>query len=215
MMDNFIDRLAQKFTSGEIIKANTVAEERELKRIREQATKYEECLQDMRKQQYINMESTQNIRELIDRGSQHLELIYKDNTKKLEDASSEYTEKLNRLMQEALTKIEAITVEKESNEELEKIQEEIQNIQRKLEESTENLLEAIHVENVKVYRNVQAALVDQLKGQTSEILNNSKEEFTSTVNKGLKKLNPWFIVTILLLVLNLVATVVPMFYNFF
>ena len=30
-MDNFIDRLAQKFTAGEVIRANAAAEERELK----------------------------------------------------------------------------------------------------------------------------------------------------------------------------------------
>ena len=32
IMDNFIDRLAQKFTAGEVISANSAAEERELKK---------------------------------------------------------------------------------------------------------------------------------------------------------------------------------------
>ena len=43
-MDNFMDTLAQKFTVGEVIRANTVAEERELNRLREQVAEYERCL---------------------------------------------------------------------------------------------------------------------------------------------------------------------------
>ena len=54
-MDNFIDKLAQKFTAGEVIKANQAAEEGELRRLREQVAEYERCLQEMRK---IKMRNT-------------------------------------------------------------------------------------------------------------------------------------------------------------
>ena len=34
-MDNFIDRLAQKFIAGEVIRANSAVEEREMKKLRD------------------------------------------------------------------------------------------------------------------------------------------------------------------------------------
>ena len=64
-MDNFIDRLAQKFTAGEVIRANSVAEERELKRLREQVAEYERCLQEMRKIQMTNTQTAQNLHDLM------------------------------------------------------------------------------------------------------------------------------------------------------
>ncbi len=47
-MDSFIDKLAQKFTAQEIIKANSSAEAAELKRTREQVQQYEACLEEMK-----------------------------------------------------------------------------------------------------------------------------------------------------------------------
>lgn len=43
-MDMFMDKLAQKLTAQEIIKANTTAEEGELKRLRDQVEEYDKCL---------------------------------------------------------------------------------------------------------------------------------------------------------------------------
>ena len=56
-MDNFIDKLAQKFTAGEVIRANQAAEEQELRRLRQQVAEYENCLQEMRKLQLLNTET--------------------------------------------------------------------------------------------------------------------------------------------------------------
>lgn len=47
-MDSFIDKLAQKFTAQEIIKANSSAEAEELRRTREQVKQYEACLEEMK-----------------------------------------------------------------------------------------------------------------------------------------------------------------------
>ena len=64
-MDNFIDRLAQKFIAGEVIRANSAAEERELKKLREQVAEYERCLQEMRKIQLTNTQSAQNLHDMM------------------------------------------------------------------------------------------------------------------------------------------------------
>lgn len=63
-MDSFIDKLAQKFTAQEIIKANSSAEAAELKRTREQVQQYENCLEEMKnvnesmKESLVKLEQT-------------------------------------------------------------------------------------------------------------------------------------------------------------
>ena len=47
-MDTFMDKLAQKFTAQEMIKANAAAEAAELQRTRDQVKKYNDCLQEMK-----------------------------------------------------------------------------------------------------------------------------------------------------------------------
>ena len=47
-MDTFMDKLAQKFTAQEMIKANSAAEAAELQRMRDQVKQYDECLQEMK-----------------------------------------------------------------------------------------------------------------------------------------------------------------------
>lgn len=48
-MDMFMDKLAQKLTAQEIIKANTVAEAEELNQLRSQAKDYSACLEKLQK----------------------------------------------------------------------------------------------------------------------------------------------------------------------
>ncbi len=43
-MDMFMDKLAQKFTAQEMIKANTAADAEELKKMRNRVAEYNECL---------------------------------------------------------------------------------------------------------------------------------------------------------------------------
>ena len=64
-MDNFIDKLAQKFIAGEVIRANSAAEEKELKKLREQVAEYEKCLQEMRKVQMTNTQTAQQLHDLM------------------------------------------------------------------------------------------------------------------------------------------------------
>ncbi len=65
-MDNFMDKLAQKFNAQEIIKANAQAEASEMQKLQEQVAAYESILQDMRKLNYKNSELTDKIYALVD-----------------------------------------------------------------------------------------------------------------------------------------------------
>lgn len=64
-MDNFIDKLAQKFSAQELIKANSQAEAAEAKRLEQQVAEYEKILQEMRKLNYKNTEIADRIEEII------------------------------------------------------------------------------------------------------------------------------------------------------
>lgn len=126
-MDTFIDKLAQKFTAQEIIKANAAAEAAELQRTRETA--------------------------------KHCESYIKENKLAVEDAK----EAVAMLEQTVNTGMERLSVD---------------NVQL---ENT--ITDFVHKENVKVYRNVQAAMVDELAKQTEEL--SSKLEGLSRKNKAL------------------------------
>lgn len=65
-MDNFVDKMAQKFNAQEMIKANAQAEASEMQRLQEQVATYEAILQDMRKLNYKNSELTDKINALVD-----------------------------------------------------------------------------------------------------------------------------------------------------
>ena len=60
-MDNFIDKLAQKFSAQDIIKANSEAETAEYEKLKLQVSEYEKILQEMRKLNYKNSELSEKI----------------------------------------------------------------------------------------------------------------------------------------------------------
>lgn len=147
-MDNFMDKLAQKFNAQEMIKANSAAETAEHKKLQAQLASYETCLQDMRKLNLTNVEMS---------------------------------DKLNKLIDEVNAKAEAIAVPQQVTDDSWK----------ELEEAVtalkDQVTDFVHKENVKVYRNVQAAVVDELKKQTEALAEENKQ--LKTQMTGLKKLN--------------------------
>ena len=76
-MDNFMDKLAQKYNAQEMIKANAQAEASEMQRLQEQVAAYEGILQDMRKLNYKNSELTDRIYALVDESISKVQGIHK------------------------------------------------------------------------------------------------------------------------------------------
>lgn len=122
-MDTFIDKLAQKFSAQDMIRANLAAEAKETKKLREKMESYETLLQEMRQINLKNMESAERVNQMLQDGAQ---------------ADKEY-------MNELFTKVD----------------------------------ETLHTENVKVYRNVQAAIQNSLEEQTKTLLEKQQEQITS------------------------------------
>lgn len=65
-MDNFIDKLAQKFTATDMIKANTAAEAKEITQLKEKIEGYESLLQEMKLLNLKNIESAQKLEALVE-----------------------------------------------------------------------------------------------------------------------------------------------------
>ena len=99
-MDNFTDRLAQRISAQDMIKANAQAEANEMRRLQEQVAQYEAILQDMRKLNYKNSELTDKINVLVD------ESITKVQGSHVEGEEGDNQEVSKQLSQEIITAID-------------------------------------------------------------------------------------------------------------
>ena len=178
-MDNFIDRLAQKFTAGEVIRANAAAEERELRRLREQVAEYERCLQEMRKVQMTNTQTARNLHDLMVESTEGIRKLTQEGAAKIADIQLE-TEAQKA---EAKKSVEtaAYTMEK-MEEKVVKMQETVAELTESLEKNQKEIADwfkqaddFLHKENVKVYRNVQAVVVDEVAAKAENIIKSQEE----------------------------------------
>ena len=84
------------------------------------------------------------------------------------------------------------------NDNLEKITEAVSGLLTRQDEAFKNLEDFLHTDNVKVYRNVQAAMIEELEKQTNE-LKGAQEKAA----KGTKIILPFAIITMILSLANL------------
>ena len=216
-MDNFIDKLAQKFIAGEVIKANSVAEEKELKRLREQVAEYERCLQEMRKIQMTNTHTAQNLHDLVVESMENLRKLSQEGTQSLQKFTEESIEAFQKNAQESAStfqKLSSESVAKISDIQLEsdvqkaeakkavetatatmenmqqqagKVQEAVAEMsalleknQKEIEEWFKQADDFLHKENVKVYRNVQAIVVEEVEKKAETIIKTTEENVLKT-----------------------------------
>lgn len=204
-MDNFMEKIAQKLNSQDMIRANSAADAAELENLKNQITlfkeqmeKYDECLQEMRKLNLRNIESAKGVQELTQQAGDQLEKTVGEveaasvskiqQTSDLSIAGIQQTSDasiagiketsdvsiagINQAVEESLAKIAQI---KEHSEELEKMGEAMTELQGKIEQSFKSLEDFSHTDNVKVYRNVQAAVIEELEKQTLELKEEHKK----------------------------------------
>ena len=178
-MDNFIDRLAQKFIAGEVIKANSAAEEKELRRLREQVAEYERCLQEMRKLQMTNTQTAQNLHDLMVEGTESFRKLTKESTAKISDIQLD----AEAQKAEAKKAVEtAVMTMEQMEEKVVKMQETVAQLTAALEKNQQEVSEwfkqaddFLHKENVKVYRNVQAVVVEEVGNKADAIMKAQEE----------------------------------------
>ena len=219
-MDNFMDKIAQKLNSQELIRANAAADAAELESLekqlaifKEQMDKYDDCIQEMRKLNLKNIESAQGVQNLADTANEKLGQtvgeVEAESVSRIKQTSEVSIAGINQALSESLAKIAEI---KENSDNLEQITDQLidnfksvnnmSGLQTKLEELFRNLEDFLHTDNVKVYRNVQASVVEELEKQTTEL--KGAVEQTASRNRVLL---PFVIITMVISIANVAITV--------
>lgn len=168
-MDNFIDKLAHKLNAQDVIKANSQAEAAEMKKLQLQVAEYEKILQEMRKLNYKNVELSDKMDVLVGENASKIQSLQEDELKLLSQ--------LRDLTEEQTRNIE-FEISQKSEERDAAIQEALVKAQVNLglvEEMFKHSEDFNHKENVKVYRNVQAVIIDELKKQTEELIEENRK----------------------------------------
>lgn len=158
-----MDKLAQRFSAQEVIKANSQAEAAEMKKLQLQVAEYEKILQEMRKLNYKNSELSEKIDGLVGENANKIQGLQEEETKLLATLRN-LTDEQTRIREEELAQKEAERVDE--NRKAEEQKQQLTSLEERMKQSDE----FVHKENVKVYRNVQAVVVDELKKQTETLL---------------------------------------------
>ncbi len=159
-MDTFMDKLAQRLTAQEMIKANSAAEAEELDKLKEQIKEYNDCLAQMqevnKELKAVNHRMGQMMDETI---IPQVEKLVETGVAKLSEAKVDESE-INRLVDEGIAKIKEL---QQQNTEL------IEEFKQHFNEKPDDINENVHRECVKVYRNVQAVIVEENGKQTEAV----------------------------------------------
>ena len=196
-MDNFMDKLAQKFSAQEMINANSQAEAEEMKRLQMQVSEYEKILQEMRKLSYKNTELSERLELVIGENAGKIQRM-KEDEEELIAVLKDLTEEQTKNRDSELEKKEEERLEKERADEAKK-QSDISVITNLLENKFQRSDDFVHKENVKVYRNVQAVVVDELKRYTE----NAQEE-KNAINAKLGKVMKFSVISMLASIISAV-----------
>ncbi len=191
-MDNFMDKLAQKFSAQEMIKANSQAEAEEMKRLQLQVSEYEKILQEMRKLNYRNTELADKLDRMIGDNADKIQGM-KEDEQRLIAALRDLTDEQTRNREAEIGRKEEERIEQERAAENRK-QTDLAAIAELLENKFQKSDDFVHKENVKVYRNVQAVVVDEIKRSTqsaqeermklkSELADELRRELNKKLNK--------------------------------
>lgn len=150
-MDTFIDRLAQKKSAQEMIRANSAAEAAKMEQMQKQLQAYDELMQEIRRVNIKTAENVENMRGLL---AQYMD--------KLENFKTE--EHGNENVEEQLAAVKSL------------LEEQIASVKALLEERLTQTEGIVHKENVKVYRNVQAAFTEEMEKKNQQDQQNRQEK---------------------------------------
>ena len=211
-MDTFIDKLAQKRNAQEMILANMTAEAAKMEQMQDQMKAYDELMQEIRQ---VNLKTAENLMEVQNTLRQYmakLESIQADDSKyeETKQALAQLKALLEDKSKDEETKqaLAQLKVLLENNKRDEENAQTLMQMRESLDEKFKQTEDFLHRENVKVYRNVQAAMTDELNKQTEELKKSQRE------NRGSKAVLP---ISILILIgvladilIHLFAIMIPL-----
>ncbi len=164
-MDSFIDKFAQRKKAQDMIKANVAAENGEMERLSTQVADYEKAIEEIRKSNFQNIENSEKLRTLLEESLKKIEEVQKrepEETVKLDDIKAVVREQLTAVLgeQNVAEQLRA-TLAEELPTQLRENQPSNDTLKSEMEDY-------IHRENVKVYRNVQAVVQEELTKQSEQ-----------------------------------------------
>ena len=215
-MDMFMDKLAQKLNAQEIIKANTTADTEELNRLKNQVAQYNECLDKLRKlidesteeMKGASQESAAGIGRLLEESLAKIREIRQESTDAADDKVNGLADSVNTHFDSLNGQLDAVNLNLDNvTNAVSEIRDQMASAQENkkddgLEERFASVEENVHKECVKVYRNVQAVVVEE-SGKQAKAL----EEITAKVNSFNGKLGAVLGISIAALVFALAGTV--------
>ena len=208
-MDTFIDKLAQKRNAQEMILANMTAETAKMEQMQNQMAAYDELMQEIRQ---VNLKTAENLLQVQDTLKEYVEKLEAMQTDSGREADTQQVlTQLRELSADSSRNevtlaqlknlLEDTSKETETQQTLIQIKELLDNdseneetlvqLRELVEEKFKQSDDFLHKENVKVYRNVQAAVVEELNKQTDELKKSQKE------NRGSKAVLPISILILL------------------
>lgn len=223
-----MDKFAQRKKAQGMIDANAAADAAKLEKLRNQVNEYELLLQDMRKVNLKTAENVDKMRKAIQTGIEKLEAFQTENAAQAEKdrVLSEIKSQLEGLLpaikvqQDTLTgeikerqdafageiKEQQKTLAGEMKAHQETFSEDLKRQQdafagemkKQLEEAFRQSEDSFHKESVKVYRNVQAAMTEELGKQTEALTVAQKES-----GKKQRAVLPLTVVILLLLLADI------------
>lgn len=215
-MDMFMDKLAQKLNAQEIIKANTAADTEELNRLKNQVAQYNECLEKLRRlidesteeMKGASQESAAGINRLLEESLAKIREIRQESADAADDKVNGLADSVNSHFDSLNGQLDAVNLNLDNvANAVSEIRDQMASAQENkkddgLEERLAAVEENVHKECVKVYRNVQAVVVEE-SGKQAKAL----EEIAAKVNSFNGKLGAVLGISIAALVFALAGTV--------
>lgn len=232
-----MDKFAQRKKAQGMIDANAAADTAKMEKLRNQINEYEHLLQEMRKVNLRTAENVDKMRKAIQTGVEKLEAFQTENAaqaekdkvlleikSQMEEALAALKEQQDRLagemkeQQAALfegVKKQQAALAGEMKEQQDTLAEEVkkqpeafsEEIKKQLEEAFRQSEDFFHKESVKVYRNVQAAMTEELGKQTEALSAVQKES-----GKRQKAMLPLTVVILLLLLADIALQLLQVFH---
>ena len=175
-MDTFIDKLAQKKNAQEMIRANSAAEAAKMEQMQKQMREYDELMQEIRRVNIRTAENVENMRGLLAQCMEKLACgkaeekpgmnaeeqaaavrnLMEEQAAAVRNFMEEQADAVRNLMEEQMTVVRGLQ------------EEQMTTVKGLLEERLTLTEDIVHKENVKVYRNVQAAFTEEMEKQNQQ-----------------------------------------------
>lgn len=216
-MDMFMDKLAQKLTAQEIIKANTTAETEDLNRLRNQIDEYDRCLAKLKQlleenadKLQGNSDQSEQLQKLLAERLGNVDAVLGERLGGMDAVLGQRLGDMNSALEQRLGDMNS-ALEQRFTDLNQSMEAKLSQLDSKMDEGAasqldEKLLpitESVHKECVKVYRNVQAVVVEE-GGKQEELLNG----VTSSTQRIGKKLNTVFAISLASLLVSVISAII-------